>query len=135
MATSERDKLTDVLHQTEPLLGGKTDSFEKAYPAVASLRVEVLETEMVWPNQHAAYTFTEKNFCHAVNCSIPVCFGGGIEIGWLIHDAVSKKLTQVEDGRRCRGNEGSPRGRRIYRTCQHKFIVKATIEYRPPPAN
>jgi hypothetical protein len=41
-----------------------------------------------------------------------------------------EKQTHYEDSKRCRGNEGSPKGRRIYRSCIHKFIVKADIEFK-----
>lgn len=130
MANTPHEKLTDVLNKSEPLLGGKINSFAEAYPTISKLRVEITESEMVWPKEHGSWVMTERDFRHAINCSNPVCHGGGIELGWIIHDMASRKLTSHEETRRCRGYEGSPKGRRRDRSCLHVFSVKATVEYK-----
>lgn len=130
MSRDKREKLTDRINKSEYVFSRKVDSFEEAYPTIASLRVEVTEEEIGLSSASRTWTFTEKNFIHAVNCSNSMCYGGGVEIGWMIHDMARNKQTDHEEIKRCEGYEGSPKGRRRYRSCLHAFHIKAHVEYK-----
>jgi hypothetical protein len=122
--------LTDRLNKTEPVFSRKVNSFQEAYPTVASLRAEVSESEIGLGGSRGSWTFTEHNFQHAVNCSNSVCYGGGVELGWILHDMVRSRKTEHEETKMCQGYEGSPKGRRRYRRCLNTFHIKIHVVYR-----
>lgn len=130
MSREDREKLTDRIAKTDYVFRRKVDSFEEAYPTIAKLHVEVTESQIGHGSSQCTRTFTERDFQHAVNCSNPPCYGGGVEIGWIIHDMVRDKKTDHEELKRCQGYEGSPKGRRRIRNCFHSFRIKAHIEYK-----
>lgn len=131
MGRNNREKLTDRINQTNHVFSRKVDSFAEAYPTIASLRVEVTEESGIgWGRSDSKWVFTEQNFRHAVNCSNTMCYGGGVEIGWLIHDMARNKETDREENKKCQGYEGSPKGRRRHRSCMNMFQIKAHVEYK-----
>jgi hypothetical protein len=130
MGREDREKLTDVISKSQFLFSKKVDTFHEAYPTIAKLHVEVSEKELGSSGLARRLTFTEQHFQHAVNCSNPVCYRGGVQVGWLIHDMVRNKETDREETKSCEGYEGSPKGRKRYRTCLHRFTVKAHVDYR-----
>ncbi len=46
MGRDDRQKLSDVVNNTDYLFKKKVNSFEEAYPSIASLQVEVTETSL-----------------------------------------------------------------------------------------
>jgi len=130
MGKDDREKLTDIIKNTDHVFSQKVSTFSEAYPSIAKLHVEISEAAMGFGSETRQLVLTEDNFRHAVNCSNPVCYGGGIEIGWIIHNMVSKKESDHEERQKCKGYEGSPKGRRRYRSCIHSFHVKAHVEYK-----
>ena len=127
---NDREKLTDIINNTDYVFSQKKSKFYEAYPSIAKLHVEVYEATMGLGSETREWVLTEENFRHAVNCSNSVCYGGGIEIGWFIHDMVRDKATDRELRQKCKGYEGSPKGRKRYRSCFHSFHIKAHIEYK-----
>jgi len=130
MSRKDREKLTDRINKTSYVFSRKVDSFEEAYPTIASLRVEVTESDLGFGRSPRTWPFTERNFQHAVNCSNPMCYGGGVEIGWMIHDMARNKETDREESKMCQGYEGSPKGRKRYRSCLHSFRIKVHVKYK-----
>ncbi len=51
-------------------------------------------------------------------------------MGEIIHAMVRDKKTDHEEERKCQGYEGSPKGRKRYRSCLHSFHIKAHIDYK-----
>jgi hypothetical protein len=45
---------------------------------------------------------------------------------------LSEQKTEREFSKMCKGDEGSPKGRRKYRNCANFFKLKINIEYDPP---
>jgi hypothetical protein len=122
-------KLSDVINDTNFVFKQKVNTFSEAYPTVNKLRVEVYESEGLSGEKLNA-TMSETSFSHSVNCSNPVCYGGGVEVGNIIHEMVRKKLMEHEETKDCRGYEGSPKGKKKYRSCLQTFRIKAHLEYR-----
>lgn len=89
-----------------------------------------MRRELGFRGSPRTWTFTERNFRHAVNCSNSPCYGGGVEIGWIIHDMARTEQADREETKMCQGCEGSPKGRRRYRSCLHSFHIKAHVEYK-----
>lgn len=65
-----------------------------------------------------------------VDCSNSVCHGGGVSIGEILRSMIDQGKTEEHVSRGCRGYEGSPKGRRKYRSCMHSFDVKVALKYR-----
>ena len=127
----KREKASEVIGKTNYVFAKKVDSFAEAYPTIARLRVEVAEYSGPWDRDKAPWVITETDFRHAVDCSNQLCYGGGVEVGWIIHDMVRQHLTEFEISKPCRGYEGT--AKRRDRSCVHTFTVKATIVYKAPP--
>lgn len=51
-------------------------------------------------------------------------------MGSVIRAMVRNKETEREARGLCQGNEGSPKGKKIYRKCYHSFKMKIAIRYK-----
>jgi hypothetical protein len=134
MSREARKKASDVFKETNFLLGEKT-TFEKAFPTIANLRIEVREegdgvTQALFgPKGPRVRVLDAKSAGEFVNCSNPLCYNGGISIGDMIRSAVTTGATEFEEKAVCQGYEGSPKGRRKYQSCINYFRVKGSITY------
>jgi hypothetical protein len=126
----ERKKAGDLFRESTPVFGRKT-TFAEAYPEIEDIVIEVEETgdSVDSENRHRRYT-TKYLPGEFINCSNPMCYGGGFHLGSYLHSMVSEQKTELEESTLCRGNEGSPKGRRIYRKCLNLFKVKINITYK-----
>lgn len=132
---SKRDhrmKAQDVFSQSSFLFSEKT-TFDKAFPDVAECIVEVEESGDGISGMNRKRT--HRNPGQYINCSNNLCYNGGFNISSHIYDMVSKRETFREDSAFCQGNEGSPKGRRIYRKCMNFFKFNITIKYKTMPNN
>jgi hypothetical protein len=77
-------------------------------------------------------TYNETNVGEYVDCENRLCYNGGVSIGQKLRDMVRGQETEAEFSAICKGYEGSPQGRRKYRTCLNRFEVKIRVEYNPP---
>ena len=127
--SDKHQKATEIINNANYIFSRKVTSFAEAYPSVAKLRVEIAESSG-WSGEETPWVLTESTFRQAVDCSNRACYGGGVELGWILHDMVSKHLTTSEETKPCRGYEGSPKGRKRYGACLHSFRVKVEIEYK-----
>lgn len=120
-------KASDIANNAQSLFAKKVNSFQEAYPSIKAIRVEV--EEMDYNRSVRTTVCTEGSFRHAIDCNNPLCYGGGITIGWIIHEMMAKESTDLEDQKLCQGYEGSPKGRRRDRSCMHLFKYKVHVEY------
>lgn len=111
MSRRDREKLTDVIKKWGYVFSPRAASFQEAYPTIAQLRVEVTEDQTLMGGSARRWTITESHFRHTVDCSNPLCYRGGVTIGWMIHDMAYSKETNREETKRCEGYEGSPQGK------------------------
>ena len=130
-------KAQDVFNASNPFLGKKC-SFDEAFPEIDTIRVEYTESGVgAYSTRYKgneAYQRVLGEKCHIseyINCSNPLCYNGGIHIGQVLREMVYNQETQKEDSKICQGNEGSPKGRKIYRKCYNYFQYKITISYKP----
>jgi len=123
----KRQKAQDVFNQGKFLLGEKT-TFENAFPQVEECVVTIEESGHGISDWSRTRTY--RNPGEYINCQNPLCYNGGFNIGWPIREMVEKRKTQKEDSALCQGNEGSPKGHRIYRKCMNFFKYKISIKYR-----
>lgn len=119
-----RQKASDLFRESSNPFAPKA-TFEKAYPQIKALRVDIMESDGGVDETPVYWTDGEY-----ADCSNPHCYGGGVSIGAMLRDMVRERATKREFTALCKGNEGSPKGRRIYRKCLHAFTVQLEVEYR-----
>lgn len=123
----ERKKVQDVFNKTEFVFSTKT-TFEKAFPQIKDISVVVTESGVgVYGNDLSYYN--KQHLGEYIKCSNSLCYNGGFSIGHIIRDMVHNKEVDKESSKLCQGNEGSPKGRRIYRKCLNIFKYKIHIDY------
>ncbi len=130
-------KLSDVEAQTVYPFRTPAETFVDAYPTVKSIGVEVCAIgEGFEPFRNMTEwveVYTESNMRSKLDCRNPRCFGGGLDIDYLIRwSVVEAKRTEFETTVRCRGYEGSPKGRRNDGPCDTYFMVKVNVVYKDP---
>jgi len=131
MARDTRQKASDVFRETNFFLGEKV-AFAKAFPSIETLRVEVEEDgDGVRYEWGRVSVYTQERSGEYINCSNLLCYNGGFRLGDILRHIVENKLTHHEAFEVCQGYEGSPKGRRKYRSCCNSFKVKVTITYKP----
>ena len=100
-------------------------SFEEAFPEIKA--VKVLHRPVGAENWSARTRVGEY-----VDCTNALCHNGGFSVGEILRAMVAREATDHEGLQVCQGNEGSPKGRRIYRKCMKMWDVKVHIDYRGP---
>lgn len=129
-----RKKAQDIFAESELIFASKTSSFDKACPEIENISVEVEEKgkgsdyrtlgrDNVRRMQYGKNTFPGEY----INCSNYLCYGGGVHIGQIVRSMVWEKNTQYDKSLRCRGYEGSPKGRKKYGPCFTRFRVRITL--------
>ena len=127
---NERQKASDVFLESNLVFGRKV-SFDEAFPEIEDLTVEVEESESGISDLGKKYTFRKQDLpCEYIDCRNPLCYKGGFSIGSILHEMVRTKQTNLETSKVCQGNEGSPKGRKIYRSCMNFFKIKVSIKYK-----
>jgi hypothetical protein len=106
--------------------------FEEAYPQIDDLTIEVEE----WGySSKGKRVYRKPNLPgEYVDCSNPLCYKGGVSIGLILRRMVREGATDRDETALCQGNEGSPKGRRIYRKCLHSFEIHISLTYKTPSA-
>ena len=135
MAQQRHLKLSDVEAQKVYPFRQSVNSFLEAHPTVASIRVEVRpvgEGFEPYRNQtECVEVYTENSVPAIMNCQNPRCYGGGLELDYLIRwSVVEAKQTAYETTISCRGYEGSPKGRRKDGPCDTYFKLKISVTYK-----
>ena len=124
----KRQKAQDVFNESTPFLG-TVDSFGKAYPTVAELTVTVTEEgDDLWHGSRTS-TYGKRSASEYINCSNPRCFNGGFHLGTILHRMTYDRETEWQGSEFCQGYEGSPKGRKNYGPCDHRFKIDIQITY------
>jgi hypothetical protein len=92
-------KLSDVEAQKVYPFRGPASTFQAAYPTVKSIRVEVRPVgEGFEPFRNMTEwldVYTESTIPARIDCRNPRCFGGGVELEYLIRWAVVGEADRV----------------------------------------
>lgn len=130
MSTPEkRRKAQEIFEEGNFVLGQKTD-FETAYREVEACLVAVEEFGVGIDAWEKGQLRGHQNPGEYINCHNPQC-NGGFQIGPIIREMVTKQETSKEGVDYCFGQEGSPKGRRVYGRCRNSFKYEITITYKP----
>jgi len=128
MSNDKRMKASDVFRESEYVFSSKT-SFEEAFPQIKNVEIEVEEIG-VGVSQWIGKSVYTRHVGEFIDCHNPTCYNGGFSIGKLLREMVKTRQTDLEETEFCQGNEGSPKGKRLYRKCWNKFNVKVHIDYK-----
>jgi hypothetical protein len=127
--SEERKKASDIFNESNFLFGEKV-TFDKAFPQIEDLEVEVKESgDNI--NTSRSYFYSKKSFPgEFIDCSNSLCYNGGFSIGKILREMVRSNTKELSTTKDCRGYEGSPKGRRRYGNCHNQFEIKITIKYK-----
>jgi len=123
-----RLKASDVFQRTEYLLAEKS-TFERAFPRIEDIRVTVEELEDYDTKIRDRY-FNKSNAGEYINCSNRLCYGGGFRLGEIIRRMEESGEIERETSEYCHGYNGSPKGRKNYGPCEHRFNIKIKLQYK-----
>ncbi len=122
--------MSDVYRDFVPIFGKKVP-FAEAYPQIENIKVEVEQRGQGVREWNKNWVLNGINdFRQYIDCSNPLCAKGGFALGEMVRDMVRNKDESFEQSKICIGNEGSPKGKRIYRKCMNYFTVKVAIQYK-----
>jgi hypothetical protein len=136
MTRDRRKKASDVFAETTFLFSQK-GSFAEAFPQLEEAKVSLTESGYVGytldGSNKKKRTVSSKsgNLGEYINCSNPLCYNGGFSVGQSIREMISAAETHREDHAVCQGYEGSPKGRRRYRSCINFFTFTIDLTYGP----
>ena len=85
-------------------------SFEAAFPTLESAVIAFTESDFMVKRRSGRWYFAEQGGLMA--CANPSCRRGGYEFDFLIRDMIRARQIEKEFKLHCRGDEGSPKGRR-----------------------
>lgn len=132
MSRKDRPKAQDIFNKTNFVFSEKVP-FAEAFPEIESVEVYFKETGYgvisLGPDDDGWMKLSTQP-SEFVNCSNGLCYNGGFGLGSIIREMVVNKKTSNEGYKGCRGYEGSPKGRRRYRSCANMFQYKVVIKYR-----
>jgi hypothetical protein len=109
---------------------GHLDTFENVFPTVEEAVVEFTESDFGVTKRTGRFHMHYEGGLMA--CGNPCCRRGGYEfdreLGEMIRNYVAEKSIRLS----CRGDEGSPKGRKIGRRCTLSVDAIIRIRYRDP---
>ncbi|OQB79347.1 MAG: hypothetical protein BWX88_04882 [Planctomycetes bacterium ADurb.Bin126] len=126
---AKRMKASDIFNQSNFVFAEKV-SFAQAFPEIDSIRVTVTEDGYGVTAGYNTRTYSTSSIGEYVNCSNSLCYNGGFDLGSIIRQIVRERRTHAEEHRACQGYEGSPKGRRRYRSCINSFEIVVDITYK-----
>ena len=95
---------------------------------IVELEVRVKEIDdLFWGGNSKIRVFSRENVPEHIDCSNPICHGGRILIGEVIRDTLKANKEQMIVNKKCPGYEGSPKGRKRYKSCIHAFEITVHV--------
>lgn len=130
MTIRKRQKASDIFNKSDLIYSEKV-TFKRAFPEITELSIQI-EDYGHGVNKWNKYRSFSKNNSSGeyIDCINPLCYNGGFSIGDIIREMIMNKEEFKEGSNFCQGNEGSPKGRRIYKKCMNMFIYKVKIKYK-----
>lgn len=133
MSSQDRQKASDVFRNTDYVFS-KKGTFAEAFPMIEDIRVVVKHGGHYGVNDWNREEHYGTNIGEYVDCTNSMCYNGGFSVGNFVRMMVASKQTHFEkDYISCQGYEGSPKGKRRYRSCTNHFGVTIDIKYKSEP--
>lgn len=135
MGRNDRKKASDVFREANYVFAKKAP-FREAFPEIESVVVRYRgdgRGVTRFRGDDGWRVLRAEDIGEFVNCSNSLCYNGGFSVGRILRSMVYAKETERTDTAGCQGYEGSPKGRRRYRSCFNHFDVEVKITYREQP--
>lgn len=118
-------KASNIFNRENYAFGSKIN-FKDAFSEIQKMSIHVTELEsLIWMKEQAIHHLTVENpGGEHIDCTNPLCDGGGFSMGSVLREAVNSKEEEIEKIITCQGSETS--GRR----CMHAFKVSGSVKYR-----
>jgi len=127
--SDRRQKASDLFREGSYVFATPA-KFAEVFPDIEDVTVDVTESGYgAREGRRSLYTRQDLPGEY-IDCSNPVCHNGGFSIGSVLREMARDHLTELQVSKFCQGNEGSPKGRRIYRKWLNGFEVKVVIKYK-----
>jgi hypothetical protein len=108
--------------------------FEEAFPTLEEATIEYTESESGIKKRSGKWYLSQDG--GLMECRNPRCRRGGYEFDREVQKMVREHATEMKIELSCRGDEGSPKGRRRGQRCSYSVEGTVTVKYKPPtPAN
>jgi hypothetical protein len=127
-----RPKASELYRNANLVFVAKT-TFKEAFPQIDDITVEVGETgygTTHYLREPSVRVYKNGSSGEYLDCSNPRCYNGGVSVGNMIRKMIQEKNEEYETSTTCRGNEGSPKGHRVYRKCLNCFTIKVNLRYK-----
>ena len=113
---------------------GTRGSFASAYPTVERAYVRFTETDFGSNPRERVHNMADGP---RATCSNSSCERGGYDFEFQVMEMIRQRIETEAVEISCRGDEGTPKGRRIGRNCLMSMSGTITIQYKKsvPPAN
>lgn len=125
------------MDRSNRLFGREVPSFDQAYPMLNNATIEYYETgegtEPFRGRKKEAYGTPVRVWTGLIPCSNPRCNRGGYEIDSDINGMVGSGQVTREFIASCKGDEGTPAGRRRGEPCSNELHYRLTLTYREEP--
>jgi len=105
--------------------------FQQAFPTLDEATVEFTEYYFMQEMRHGTWHVSWDG--GLMPCGNTFCRRGGYELDRQIQEIARSGAVEKEVRLDCRGDEGSPKGRRIGRRCQRHIEARITLKYRTGP--
>jgi len=124
-----RKKASEIHRETNYVFSKKVP-FTEAFPEIDDITVEVKESGHGVYRNSCTGIYGKDTLGEYIDCSNPLCYNGGFSIGRILWEMVRKQQCDLKTMKICQGYEGSPKGRRKYRSCCNSFDVAIKIIYK-----
>lgn len=129
MSRKDRKKASDIFRETEYVFSQKA-SFKDAFPNIKNLEIRAKEVGGGPGRMPPTSVYDMQRLPgEYIDCSNPICYGGGFSIGGILREMTREGKTDYNGTKVCKGYEGSPKGRKRYRSCSTFWEVEVNLEY------
>ena len=119
--------LGQLPERRQPFIGHLT-SFHEAYPTVENATVRFTETDFGSDPEVRYWSLADGP---RIPCRNSACQRGGYNLEWLVGSMIASKVESKEISMSCDGDEGTPKGRKIGRSCDMSMKGTINVSYRP----
>jgi len=139
MVSRQRHQKASDVFRAAPRLFSRPGRFHDAFPTIATLRVETqgsgfFTTPRPFGRDDGKRVYTQETAGEYIDCENPTCYNGGLNLGEHLREMLRTGATHHEWTAWCQGYEGSPKGRKRYRSCLEDWQIVVDVTYREPEA-
>lgn len=122
----------EPMDRSKRIFQTQVKSFEEAFPTLEGAVLEYIEFEYGEPKGGRRKFDLRRERGGVLRCGNRLCYRGGYEIDEEVHKMLPEGLTAKHIDLSCRGDEGTPKGGRIGRSCAWSIEGTLTLKFKAP---